>query len=113
MLTTTEVSGTYDIVVDCTGNPAGLISARRLVRPRGRIVVKSTFAADAQFDVTQLVVDEVQLLGSRCGPFAPALRLLERRLVRVDAMIAGRYPLDQGLAAFDAARHRLKILLEV
>ncbi|NTW03840.1 MAG: alcohol dehydrogenase catalytic domain-containing protein, partial [Oscillochloris sp.] len=68
----------FDLVVDCTGNPAGLETARRLVRPRGRLVLKSTFKADSQLNLTMLVIDEVQLIGSRCGPFAPALKLLER-----------------------------------
>jgi alcohol dehydrogenase len=108
-----EVRGNFDVVVDCTGNPTGLATARRLVRPRGRLVIKSTVAAETQLDLTMLVVDEIQLIGSRCGPFAPALRLLERGLVQVTPLIAGRYPLEQGVIAFDAARRRLKILLEV
>jgi alcohol dehydrogenase len=108
-----SLSGAFDVVVDCTGHPSGLEIARRLVRPRGRLILKSTFAADSGLDLSKLVVDEVALLGSRCGPFAPALRALERKLVVVEPLIAGRYPLAQGLAAFRAASGRLKILLEV
>lgn len=103
----------FDVVVDCTGNPAGLATARSLVRPRGRLVLKSTFAAESGLNLSMLVVDEVQLVGSRCGPFAPALRALERGLIATAPMIAGRFPLRDGLRAFRAADRRLKVLLEV
>ena len=103
----------FDVVVDCTGNPGGLALARGLLRPRGRLVLKSTFAADAPLNLSALVVDEIQLVGSRCGPFAPALRLLERSLVETEPLIAGHFPLRDGLRAFQAAAGRLKILLEV
>ncbi len=107
------LAGSFDVVVDCTGNASGLATARRLVRPRGRLVLKSTFAAESSFNLTMVVVDEIQLLGSRCGPFAPALRLLQRGLVETEPLIVDQYPLHNGLQAFDAAAHRLKILLEV
>jgi alcohol dehydrogenase len=103
----------FDIVVDCTGQPSGLEVARNLVRPRGRLVLKSTFAAESALNLSRLVVDEVQLLGSRCGPFAPALRLLERGLINVQPLVAGQFSLNQGLNAFAAASHHLKILLEI
>lgn len=103
----------FDTVVDCTGNPSGLATARALVRPRGRLVLKSTFAAESEVNLSMLVVDEVQLVGSRCGPFAPALRALERGLIATAPMIAGRFPLRDGLRAFQAADRRLKVLLEV
>jgi alcohol dehydrogenase len=103
----------FDVVVDCTGNPSGLATARRLVRPRGRLVLKSTFAADSGLNLTMVVVDEIQLVGSRCGPFGSALRLLERNLVDTAPLIAGRFPLRDGLRAFQTAERQLKILLEV
>jgi alcohol dehydrogenase len=103
----------FDVVVDCTGQPAGLAVARGLVRPRGRLVLKSTFAAESGLNLSMLVVDEVTLVGSRCGPFAPALRLLDRGLVRVQPLIAGRFALREGLQAFHAANHQLKMLLEI
>jgi alcohol dehydrogenase len=108
-----SLSRQFDIVVDCTGQPSGLSIARALVRPRGRLVLKSTFAADSGLNLSMLVVDEVQLLGSRCGPLAPALRLLERGRGQVQPLIAGRFALRDGLAAFAAANRRLKILLEI
>lgn len=113
-LHTGDVGGEqFDVVVDCTGQPAGLATARRLTRPRGRLVLKSTFAAPSDLNLSALVVDEIQLIGSRCGPFAPALRLLERGLIETDALIGGRYPLQAGLEAFAAAQGRLKVLLDI
>lgn len=106
-------AGAFDVVVDCTGQPAGLATARRLVRPRGRLILKSTFAAETQLNLTALVVDEISLIGSRCGPFAAALRLLERGLIETDTLISGRYELAQAPAGFAAARGALKILVQV
>ena len=102
-----------DVVVDCTGHPGGFVLARKWVRPRGRIVLKSTFYGQNQISLTDLVVDEVTLVGSRCGPFAPALRLLERGLVDVEALIEAELSLDEGLAAFElaATRGALKVLV--
>lgn len=101
----------FDTVVDCSGQPAGLATARSLVRPRGRIVLKSTFHAEARLNLSMLVVDEVVLVGSRCGPFAPALRLLERNLIETRPLISAHFDLREGLAAFQAASGNLKILL--
>jgi alcohol dehydrogenase len=111
-----EVSGAAvaDVVVDCTGNADGYALARRLVRPRGRLVLKSTFHGENQVNLTALVVDEVTLIGSRCGPFAPALRLLEYGLIDVDSLVEATYPLSEGIAAFERAEVRgtLKILIQ-
>ncbi|HOG48507.1 MAG TPA: alcohol dehydrogenase catalytic domain-containing protein [Anaerolineae bacterium] len=102
-----------DVVVDCTGKAEGFALARRLVRPRGRLVLKSTFHGKNEVDLTGAVVDEVALLGSRCGPFAPALRLLERGLVDVESLVDSEYVLDDGLRAFEraATRGALKVLV--
>lgn len=104
---------TFDLVVDCTGNGQGLQTARRLIRPRGRLVLKSTFNGESPINLSMIVVDEVQLIGSRCGPFAPALRLLERGLIETEALVAARFMLPDAQAAFRAARGQMKILLEV
>jgi alcohol dehydrogenase len=103
-----------DVVVDCTGHPDGLTLSRRLVRPRGKLVLKSTFHGDNQVNLTSLVVDEVSLLGSRCGPFAPALRFLEQKLIDVASLIDRVYALDDGLAAFEraASKGALKVLVK-
>lgn len=93
----------YDIVVEATGNEAGLAHALRLVRPLGTLVMKSTYAGAATVDLTKLVVGELTVIGSRCGPFEPALRLLERGEVDVLSLIDGEYALSDGLAALDFA----------
>lgn len=102
-----------DVVVDCTGNPEGFEHARKLVKPRGTLVLKSTFKEQNEVDLTSLVVDEITLVGSRCGPFGPALRLLEMGLVDVESLITVVYSLDQALDAVERARERrsLKVLL--
>ena len=93
----------YDIVVEATGNDAGLAHSLRLVRPLGTLVMKSTFHGKACIDLTKLVVGEITVVGSRCGPFAPALRLLEQGAVDVRALIDGEYPLAAGQAALEHA----------
>ncbi|MBA3945430.1 MAG: alcohol dehydrogenase catalytic domain-containing protein [Herpetosiphonaceae bacterium] len=103
----------WDVVVDCTGSPAGLEAARRLVRPRGRLVLKSTFHGTSPLDLSLLVVDEIALIGSRCGPFAPALRLLERGLVETTPLIHAIYPLAEAEQAFGAAQGQVKVLLRM
>jgi threonine dehydrogenase-like Zn-dependent dehydrogenase len=95
--------GGADVIVDCTGNPAGFATARALVRPRGTLVLKSTFRADVTVDLSRLAVEEISLVGSRCGPFAPAVRLLARGMIEVDSMLHATYPLDEGLRAFARA----------
>lgn len=108
-------AGAFDLAVECTGNPAGFRLARRALRPRGTLVMKSTYAGELTLDASALVVDEITLVGSRCGPFAPALRLLAERRVEVEPLIHARYPLAEGLAAFEHAARPgvLKVLLEM
>lgn len=104
-----------DLVVEATGTPGGFATARQLVRPGGTIVLKSTYVeALQQVDLSGLVVDEVTVVGSRCGPFAPALRLLGTGCLRTDAMIHARYRLEDGVAALEHAGRRgvLKVLIE-
>jgi threonine dehydrogenase-like Zn-dependent dehydrogenase len=108
-------AASHDLVVECTGHPEGFATARRALRPRGTLVLKSTYAGALTLDASALVVDEVTLVGSRCGPFAPALRLLAEKRVAVEALIDARYPLGRGLEAFaHAARPGvLKVLLDL
>jgi threonine dehydrogenase-like Zn-dependent dehydrogenase len=93
----------FELVVEATGNEEGLAQSLRLVRPLGRLVLKSTFAGAATVDLTKLVVGEVTVVGSRCGPFAPALRLLARGAVEVESLIDAEYPLEQGLEGMEHA----------
>jgi len=105
---------TADIVVEVTGAPSGFALARHLVRPGGTLVLKSTFAnALDNFDISSLVVDEITVMGSRCGPFEPALRMLAKGNVAIKPLIHGRYPLADGVAALEFAAKRgvLKVLL--
>ncbi|MCC7353611.1 MAG: alcohol dehydrogenase catalytic domain-containing protein [Anaerolineae bacterium] len=110
-----EVKGGADVVIECTGSAQGFERARSLVRPRGTLVLKSTYHGQFSVDLSKVVVDELTIVGSRCGPFAPALSLLEKDLVDVESMIDTVYPLDQGMDAFAdaAAPGVLKILLRM
>lgn len=105
----------FDIAVECTGNPAGFELARRALRPRGILVLKSTYAGQLTFDASSLVVDEITLIGSRCGPFAPALELLASGKVDVKPLIQGHYPLQEGIKAVEQAKTKgvLKVLLDM
>lgn len=106
-------SAEYDWVVDATGSPKGLADAVRMTRPRGTIIMKSTIHGLAGFDTTPLIVNEMTLVGSRCGRFEPAIALLRDGLVDVSAMISERMPLERAPAAFRTAAKSgvLKVLL--
>ena len=103
-----------DVVVEATGSPGGLTLARRSVRPCGIIVLKSTYAGDVTLNLSGIVVDEVTLVGSRCGPFAEALRMLEEVRVDPTCLIRGRYGLWDAMKAFEHAQEpaALKVLLD-
>ncbi len=108
-----QADDSFDLVVEATGNDAGLAHSLRLARPRGTLVLKSTFHGNADVNLTKLVVGEITVIGSRCGPFAPALRLLEQSAglsgrtaglgVQVQPLIEAEYSLADALAAFDHA----------
>jgi len=108
------LDGDADLVVECTGRAEGFQTARRLVRPGGTLVLKSTYHGQVTVNLSGLVVDEIRLVGSRCGPFPAALRLLARHLVEVTPLITALYPLHQALAAFEHAQQRgaLKVLVQ-
>jgi len=107
--------GEFDVAVECTGNPDGFAVAQRALRPRGTLVLKSTYAGALTLDAAAVVVNELTLVGSRCGPFAPALRLLAERRVAVEPLIHARYPLAQAVTAFEHAQRPgvLKVLLDI
>ena len=102
-----------DVVVDCTGNPDGLALATKLVRPRGTLVMKTTTHDLGDATPIPWVIDELTLVGSRCGPFAPALRLMESGAVDPRPLITDRYSLEDGVQALERARERdaVKVLL--
>lgn len=104
-----------DVVVDCTGSPSGLPLALELVQPRGTIVLKTTVAGQQTLSLAPVVIDEVTLIGSRCGPFETALQALKQRQVDVLPLISARYRLDDAILALQQAQTTaaLKILLDV
>ncbi len=109
-----EKKNQADIVVDCTGSPTGLPLALELVKPCGTVIMKTTVAGEHQLSMAPLVIDEVTLIGSRCGPFEPAIAALAEEKVIVEPLIGGRYPLEEApLAMVKAASPgTFKILLE-
>ena len=105
----------FDLVVDATGSPDGLSQALKLVRPRGTIVLKSTYHGAAPLDLTGVVIDEVSVIGSRCGPFSPAIAQLARTPSMLDDMVTARFPLARIDAAFETAQRSdsLKVLVDI
>lgn len=103
----------YDLVIEATGSPDGMPRALQMVRPKGTIVWKSTHHGPAKFDAAPLVVNEVTVVGSRCGRFPPALELLRRRRVEVASLLAAEYPLSKGPKALTEAAKAgmLKVVL--
>ena len=104
----------WDVVVEATGSPGGFALARKAIRPRGTLVMKSTYKGEMSVNFSSIVVDEINLLGSRCGPFEPALRLMESRQVDPTVLIAEEFKLDEALKAFERAAETgvLKVLVE-
>lgn len=104
----------YDVVIECSGNPEGFETARRAVRPRGTIVMKSTYAADLKVNASALVVDEITLVGSRCGPFVKAIELLAGGKIEVRDLIDATYPLEKAITAFGHAQRAgaMKVLVQ-
>jgi threonine dehydrogenase-like Zn-dependent dehydrogenase len=106
-----ESSRTFDVVVDATGRPEGLARANALVRPRGTVVLKSTFHGETPLALSPVVVDEITLVGSRCGPFRTAIDLLATGRIDARPLVDAAYPLDQFAEAFAAAAAGQKVVL--
>lgn len=107
-------AGSFDTVIEATGSEAGLSRALDLVRPRGTVVLKSTFHGATTLAMARVVIDEVTLVGSRCGPFAPALRALEQRRVDPTVLIDATAGLSDAVEAFAEAQRAgvLKVLID-
>jgi 2-desacetyl-2-hydroxyethyl bacteriochlorophyllide A dehydrogenase len=107
-------AASFAVVVEATGSPEGLAEALRLTEPRGTVVLKSTFRERAGFDTAKVVVDEITLMGSRCGNFSAALSLLQEGTVTINGMVSKKFPLERALEAFEYLSDPscLKILLE-
>ena len=104
----------FDVVIECSGNPEGFETARKAVRPRGTIVMKSTYAGELKVNASALVVDEITLIGSRCGPFDKAIEMLANRRIDVSDMIDATYPLEKAITAFGHAQRAgaMKVLVK-
>ncbi len=103
----------FEWVVDATGNPDGLRAAASMTKPRGTVILKSTVHSAVPVDMAPVIVNEITLIGSRCGRFEAALPLLEHELILVEEMISARFPLTDAEQAFDKAAERgsLKVVL--
>ncbi len=104
-----------DIVVESTGNPDGLTHALRMAKPKGTVVMKSTYANPPTVDLTPIVVNGLKVVGSRCGPFSPAMRLLKCGQIQTEPLIDASYSLDDAIAAIEHASRPgvRKVLLQV
>lgn len=109
-----EILPNYDVVVEATGSISGFETAMALTKPRGVLVLKSTVAASKEFNLAPIVINEITVLGSRCGQFAPALRLLEKNAIDFTPFISGIYNVDNAIEGFEKnkAKDTLKILLK-
>jgi threonine dehydrogenase-like Zn-dependent dehydrogenase len=109
----TKIRDKFDVVVEATGNEKGLAEALSLVKPRGKVVLKSTFQGKAKVDVSKIVVDEIHLVGSRCGPFLKAIEVLRKKQIEVEKLVDGDFPLDRAKEAFALAQKpgTIKVLI--
>ncbi len=104
----------YDVVVEATGSVSGFETSIALTKPRGVLVLKSTVATGKELNLAPIVIDEITVLGSRCGQFGPALRLLESGKIDFTPLISARYKADDAIEAFEKNKEKetLKVLLE-
>ena len=104
----------YDVVVEATGSLSGFETAMALVRPRGVLVLKSTIAASKEFNLAPIVIDEITVLGSRCGQFPPALRMLASGKIDFKPLISAVYSVDDAIEAFEKNKEKdtLKVLIK-
>jgi threonine dehydrogenase-like Zn-dependent dehydrogenase len=110
-----KMNRSFDVAVEASGSESGFQTALDLLRPRGKLVLKSTFSGKPTWEAWRVVVDEITVLGSRCGRFAPALKLLEEGKIDVESFISDEFSLSEALAAMEraAAKGVLKVLLKI
>lgn len=115
LLQETEIKKEYDVVVEATGSLSGFETSIASVKPRGTLVLKSTIAASKEFNFAPIVIDEITVLGSRCGQFKPALRYLENKKIDFTPFISATYDIDDAIEAFDKNKEKdtLKVLLKI
>ena len=105
--------GKFGVVVEASGSPTGFATGVKLLHPRGVLVLKSTFHGATEIEAAPLVVNEISVVGSRCGRFAPALELLKQNAIDVDSLISEEFALSNGVSAMRRATERdvMKVLL--
>jgi len=110
---TAKRSREFDVVVEASGSESGFALALNLLKPKGKLVLKSTFHGATEVEASRIVVDEISIIGSRCGRFAPAIDLLKKDAIDVDSLISEEYPLSEGVHAMSraAAKGVMKVLL--
>jgi threonine dehydrogenase-like Zn-dependent dehydrogenase len=111
-----ELRQRFDVAIEASGSPSGLASALRLVKPRGTVVLKSTHHSVTPLDTSDVVVNELTIIGSRCGRFQPAIDLLSKGRADLSPLISGRFPLEEGLRAFQQQAETptsMKVILQI
>ena len=110
-----ELERRFDIAIEASGSPAGLATALGIVKPQATVVLKSTHLGSTTLEMSQIVVNELTIVGSRCGRFGPAIELLAASRVDLSPLISGRFPLEEGLRAFKEAAdpENMKVILQI
>lgn len=114
LLSDIEIKKEWDFVVEATGSISGFEMALNLTKPRGTLVLKSTVAASKEFNLAPIVIDEIRVQGSRCGRFAPALRLLAAKKINFNPLISATYSVENAIEAFEKNKEKdtLKVLIK-
>lgn len=109
-----KLNRTFDVVVEASGSESGFATALDLLKPRGKLVLKSTFQGKTNLEMWRVVVDEITIVGSRCGRFAPALELLRDGKIDVESFISEEFSLEKGIEAIEKAQQKgaMKVLLK-
>lgn len=115
LLSELKIEKAYDFVVEATGSITGFETSLALTKPRGTLILKSTIAASKEFNLAPIVIDEITVVGSRCGQFAPALRMLEQKRIDVNPLISDIYSIDDAVEAFERNKEKssVKVLVKV
>ena len=110
-----KLNKSFDVVVEASGSESGFSLALDLLKPRGKLVLKSTFHGAAKWQAWRIVVDEITIVGSRCGRFQPALDLLENKSVSIESLISEELPLSEGVKAIERAEQKgvMKVILSM
>lgn len=110
---TSKLNRQFDVVVEASGSESGFDLALNLIKPRGKLVLKSTFHGEAKWQAWRVVVDEITIIGSRCGRFEPALELLKNKLIDVESLVSEEFKLEDGVKALETAAQKnvIKVIL--